>query len=368
MKKAAVKKGRFSRSLLYVFYCTVFFSTLSTGCFIMGKVFPYSDIPLDIPVASRKLKYFAEYKDEYSVIFIGSSRTYRHIMPDVFDSVIASQGYPIKSFNLGIPALSLSEAHFYLNKILDMSPNNLKYVFIEYLEGFIVRTENFSTSREIYWHTWEQSSFVINLILKSDYNPILKIKAIYSHSIPLMYHLTNTGLGANFIQKFFFGDYQQKLVDKVDPNGPLKNGFLSLEEEAKIDEYYQNRNQDYLNNIDSYEAIVDSLKREKVSLSPSKPHTLEVLGEMIENVEEKGATPIFLLSPGLDKQADLIRAYAEGYIPELFVFNDPSQFQNLYQANKRFDRDHLNNEGALEYTNLLAQQFALHLKRTEDFR
>ncbi|MGL4499258.1 MAG: hypothetical protein ACRCU2_09395 [Planktothrix sp.] len=366
MKKTAVTKGRFSMSVLYAFYCTVFLSTLSTGCFIMGRVFPDSDIPLDIPVISSKLKHFAEYKDEYSVIFIGSSRTYRHIMPDLFDSVVAREGYQIKSFNLGIQSLSLTEAHFYLNKVLDMSPNNLKWVFIEYLDGLVVRSENFSTSREIYWHTWDQSWFVINIILKSDYNLPLKFKAIYSHLIPLMYHLTNTGLGSNFIQQLFLGDYQEKVIDKVNPTGPLRDGFLSLEEEAKTDESYQIRHQDYLNNLDSYEAQVDSLKRQTVPLSPSQPHVLQVLGEMIEKIKEKGAEPIFLIAPGLNKQANLMQAYAEGSVPELFVFNDPSEFPNLYEANKRFDIGHLNEEGAIQYTNLLADRFVLYLKTTEN--
>lgn len=361
MKYSFSKQKRTDIFFVYLIYCALFLATLSGGSFLIRILFPRPQIPPDIPVVSAKLRHFARHKDHYNTLFIGSSRTYRHVMPDLFDRTMAKEGYEINSFNLGIPALQLPEAHFYLNKIIEMEPTNLEWVFVEYLDGFTVRTENLSTTREIYWHRPKFTLFVTQAILVSDYNPLLKSKAIYSHFIPTLYQITNVGKASIILQKFLLVDNREKLIDPISPVGPFEDGFLSLEEERKTQDYYQKRHQNFLDNIQSYKDQVNSLETQTVPLETTKPHKAFVLDEMVESIEAIGATPLFLLAPSLDKQPDLIRAHSEGYVPTLFLFNDPTKFPNLYDASRRFDRDHLNDEGSREYTQLLAQQFVEYL-------
>lgn len=361
MKYSFYKHKRTNRFFIYLFYCALFLATFSGGTFLIRILFPRPDIPPDIPVVSAKLRHFARHKDNYNTLFLGSSRTYRHVMPDLFDRSMAKEGYEINSFNLGIPALQLPEAHFYLNKILAMEPTKLEWVFVEYLDGFTVRTENLSTTREIYWHRTKFTFFVTQAIFVSDYNLLLKLQVIYSHFIPTLYHMTNVGEASRIIQEFLLGDHREKLIDPISPLGPLEDGFLSLEEEHKTQDYYQNRHQNFLDNIQSYKDKVNSLETQTVPLETTKPHKALVLEEMVESIEAIGATPLFLLAPSLDKQPDLIRAHSEGYVPTLFLFNDPTKFPNLYDESRRFDRDHLNDEGSREYTKLLAQRFVEYL-------
>ena len=49
---------------------------------------------------TAKLEDFEKHKDEYDLIFLGSSQLYRHVDPVLFDKAFAEAGHPIHSFNL----------------------------------------------------------------------------------------------------------------------------------------------------------------------------------------------------------------------------------------------------------------------------
>ena len=97
--------------------------SLNLGIFLVGLFATSLLIKKFLPspelaVIDSKLDYFEADKDDYEVLFLGSSRMYRHLIPKTFDQEMAAQGYELDSFNFGVYSMKFAESYFVLNKIL----------------------------------------------------------------------------------------------------------------------------------------------------------------------------------------------------------------------------------------------------------
>ncbi|MEB3883316.1 hypothetical protein [Lyngbya sp. CCY1209] len=322
----------------------------------------------EIPVVSAKLNQFSEKKDEYQAIFIGSSRIYRHIVPSQFDRLMASQGYPIQSYNFGVSGMTVPETHFVLQQILAMTPQNLEFVFLElYDVNLLIDDQNLRTERVIYWHTWEHTLWIYQLlwlnVLNEKRNIVLNLKKIYSHTLPLLYNLTNLGQGDRWIRRIL--PPTEGVDTTLNPRGdtaygtPGIDGYLALDDEPGPN--FQKRHQEFLENLDTYHEKVQSITPTPERRAAPTSDQLKAIEDLIKTVRDSGATPVFIITPVLEKETHLIAAHTRGYIPLLFAFNDPIEFPTLYDENKRFDLDHLNHGGATEFSKLLAERFSNYL-------
>lgn len=340
---------------------TIFGATLALCSQIFGRITP----PPEIPVVSYKLEKFSEKKDEYNTIFIGSSRIYRHIVPSKFDNLMKSRGHNIKSYNFGVYAMRALETYFLLKQIMAMKPKNLEFVFIElYDVNLSVASDNLRTNRVKYWHTWEHTLWIYDLILDSDSDFLRKLNLLGLHTIPLSYNLANVGKGDRLIQSILNPVDEENTTLDIGRNRVFKNpgleGYLSLDEETDV--FFKNRRQDFLANLDTYRQKVESIQVPVDKVETIKPYQLAVIKELMQLVKDSGATPIFILTPVLEKEPHLLAANTKGYLPILFSFNDPIKYPSLYAAEYRFDTAHLTDRGAKEFTKLLSEKFSEYLE------
>lgn len=108
-----------------------------------------------IEVMSEKLEDLAANGDQYDLIFLGTSETFRHVNPAVVDEELAACGLDIKSMNLGVPALQEPEFRYMVDKLLAERPERLKYVVVQdplRAEGVL---SNMLTDRGRYFRGWE---------------------------------------------------------------------------------------------------------------------------------------------------------------------------------------------------------------------
>lgn len=326
------------------------------GCsFLIYSREPNPDIPQHIPVVTQKLEYFAKHKDEYNLIFLGSSRTYQQIMPSVFDKSMLDSGYSIKSFNMGMTALKIPEFYFYLQKILKLNPANLQWIFFEFIDDLNVPYENLNTTRVIAWHTPKQTLWTCQKILKIDLNPLKKIEYIHNNIIPLLYNLLNAGKAANLIRDFI-GFPEKIALDKVSPIGPLKDGHVPSE---SLEGRVKRRIEVFLKNLDNYQKSLDYLKN--INSQPLTESQELILEEIITLIKNSGYTPVLLKPPSISAEAYLIREIPQKNL-QVFKFNDPIKFPKFYEINTRFDSDHMTHKGSQIYTKLLAKKFASYLE------
>ena len=145
---------------------------------------------------------------------------------------------------------------------------------------------------------------------------------------------------------------------------PDLDGYLPLDRE--IDVVFQERNQNFLDNLNTYQEKVNLLNlpsdKKVVNLNST---LLRVTKELAQTVKDSDVTPIFIITPVLKKKEELIALSTKGYVSTLFSFNNPTKYPSLYVPELRFDMEHLNDKGAKEFTKLLAGKFSEYLDRKQ---
>src|SRR5262245_31919094 len=92
----------------------LFVAVFALAAFGLGAISPRQRVPIVTP----KLTWMEENADNYDVLFLGSSRTYRQIIPELFDQLMAEGGKTVRSFNLGVDGMRPPEDTYLLEQTL----------------------------------------------------------------------------------------------------------------------------------------------------------------------------------------------------------------------------------------------------------
>src|SRR5688572_32965818 len=84
-----------------------------------------------VAIVTPKLTWLAAHADDFDVLFLGSSRTYRQVIPELFDKLMAEAGHPLKAYNLGIDGMRPPEDTYILEKVLSNRTKPLRWVIVE---------------------------------------------------------------------------------------------------------------------------------------------------------------------------------------------------------------------------------------------
>ncbi|WP_193197368.1 hypothetical protein [Nostoc sp. MG11] len=360
------------RPLVMFIYSLIFILALISTAGLINTVSPSYDTPQSLGDISTKFKYFAKYKDDYDVIFLGPSTTYQGVIPKIFDETMAANGKSIRSFNFGIMAANVAEMDFYLQKILALKPANLKWVFLDCLVDFFM--EDSPTSiKNVYWHTPLKTIENFRLIIESTSNLKEKINGFYANSISFIYRWLGIGYFSNFWQQ------QPEVLPKGISGEKLiqEAGYYAmdwLENSVKRREIFLS------NSLESYQQQLKQSKsgvfvRGNISTYPLNSYAIKILKNIAyridhqEKISQIKVEPIFFIPPVLNTDFDnsaITKSYNIGYIPTLFAFNNPNTFTTLYEVDRRSDGRHLNHQGAQEFTRALAAKFSQHLKLSQE--
>ena len=120
------------------------------------------------PRLDAKIDAFLDNKDDYNILFFGSSTFYRGIIPERFDAELASRGLDSRSLNLSLPGMRTHEMNEFLRRMLETRPEGLEWVVVELSEwlqppwrsrsgAFERPRRNLFTQREIAWHDFSET-------------------------------------------------------------------------------------------------------------------------------------------------------------------------------------------------------------------
>lgn len=84
--------------------------------------------PPQLAEDSPRWQWFAEHRDSYDVVFIGSSRIYHGISPKLFSEVA---GHSWRGFNLGVDRMRTPACLEVARRVIALHPAKLKYLFFE---------------------------------------------------------------------------------------------------------------------------------------------------------------------------------------------------------------------------------------------
>jgi hypothetical protein len=103
-----------------------------------------------------------------------------------------------------------------------------------------------------------------------------------------------------------------------------------------------------------YMITVDRLSKDLPAIKPN-PAFWKAMSGIVEDVRRAGAEPVFAIAPTLNEREN-ISEVPGGAV--LIALNDPSKYPRLFDPDLHYDGWHLNERGAHDFTQVLAEEFA----------
>jgi len=325
-------------------------------CVGLRAMLPFPEIDGGV---SQKFRFFAEHKDEFDTLFIGSSRIYFQISPAIFDRVTRESGLPTHSFNFGIGGMYLPETSYLLEQILNLKPRNLRWVFIEYDEMQTKWSpENQTSRRALYWADWKRVSLLLRKLTDAGTTPLWLANPAKLREIMLP---QNDDKSTGSLLTFYAGQFEKNYTN-VARAADVLDHFLSRDTKerrarylgAASDGYVARPNRMSSSQAAAYERALAAAIAQ-AGTHPLSPYAVEAYRQCAQEVRNIGAMPIFLIPPSTTQIN--IATESTGSSGVVMAFNDPRAYPSLYRSSERRDGQHLTKSGADEFTRIVAANF-----------
>src|SRR5688572_26885335 len=325
------------------------YTGIALAAFITTSGIIHSLLPPLIPKGvAAKLEFFAQHKDQFDTLLVGTSSIYYSVSPEIFDHTTSENGLPTRSFNFGIDAMHPPENFFVLEQILNTKPANLKWVFLETADIETKLHKVLGTERAVYWHDWPRTKLALRKALNPRgnakwYTRISRLwvarRALTSHLKLFAQRFANVGRGMDLI----FPQKDDRKSEAEMELGPRRDGY---------------RLAGHAMTAEQAAAFQQRLAQEIAEARPKPldPVADEAYRDYDQRIRAIGAAPIFVVPPLIFQSPVTFREPPPPPGP-LLTFNDARAYLMLFDTQFRIDDAHLTREGAEEFTRLLAQEF-----------
>jgi hypothetical protein len=287
-----------------------------------------------------KLAHWRKHGDSYDAVYLGSSMVNHHFIPAEFSQVLGAMGQPVKVFNFGMDGMWPPESLFMLREVLAQKNPRLRWVFIELMDFKPTLEGNEESERTLAWHDWRHTILVSRHILSEripgQRTALERMDLLAQNWTLFARQSLHLGGGQTWL------GMQLKLLREKKPR-PLKDDGYEAGEAHGLD---GERRTVLLQKVE---------KLRKAEARPIPPVLRDALNDAASVVCNAGAQPIFVLSPSL-YSAERFNNWPPSDQP-FFNFNDPLVYPGLYDPAHRYDLNHLNPDGALEFTRVFARKF-----------
>ena len=335
-------------------FVAVFAAAFCGTCWLAGRWLPFPEVEN----VTRKRAHLAAHGDDYDAIFIGSSRVEVQVVPAVFDARMAELGFPIRSFNAGISAMTPPEDAFFFDEITRGPHRRLRWVFVE------VDYPRLNTNRQLwdggrmtYWHDAERMHIMARCFLETwrqtpaspDHRTAGWFGRLETHLVPVTGFLehvsgflqrqTSLGRGAGLSAMRVKRKKQSPVVRE---NSVALEGWVaqagSLEKTAR----------------EEYERTYAERLTTPQTPTYDDPAAADALRRLVKKITAIGATPVLVVSPTTRRTQFMPPEDLRDTL--LLNFSDVHAFPELFATGHRLDVEHLNADGAPYYSRLLAER------------
>jgi hypothetical protein len=330
------------------FYCAIALVAFVAACFVIHSLLP----PVVPKGIAAKLEFFAQHRDEFDTLIVGTSRLYYSISPELFDRTTRENGLPTRTFNFGVDGMHPPENFYVLEQILKTKPQKLKWVVLEMAEIQVKWDNVLGTQRLVYWHDWPRTELTLKKALnpRGNANWLIKSTRLWLARRDLISHLFLFGkqfASAGRASDFFPSEQRERFLEADSELGPNRDGYrpagdaMSAERAAIFQQ---------------------KLAQETAEARPKflDPVTDQAYRDAASQIRQAGATPLFVVAPIITQSAARFRQPPPA---PLLSFNDSRKYPQFYDTKVRIDDAHLTREGAAEFTRLLAREFVRSLRQ-----
>lgn len=340
---------------------TVFRTVQAAGSFavtamLVGHIAPYPEMgPVD-----DKLRFFEAHRDEYDVLFFGSSRVYRGIVPAAFDAEMARRGAPVRSFNFGADGMDSHETAALVRRVLALRPQRLRWVVVE-LDRWSAELppENRFKRRAVFWHDREETASVLRTLARADVSAERRLELATTHLLHLAARTTAAGRGRGLVAsvRARFGT-GRRAGREAAAELARSAGFEPFSQGAYRTPSHHPFRRRFLEGLPDYRRAVARLPAANRAAAGLDGYNVEAVAHQVAAIRRAGARPVHLITPTARPTPELYRLAEAGHVPILLAFNDPAAYPALFAEERRFDAEHLTTEGALHFSRLLAGRLA----------
>lgn len=303
----------------------------------------------------QKWSQFERQADECDVLFLGTSRIYRHLDPAAFDAALYEQGIRVRSFNLGMPRMSILEAQELADRLVARRPQRLKLVVLEPML-FIFDLDNWSAEREMATHDLRGTHLAVSNTLGAErrHGTAWLDRLCYAMPHVLSFACREVNLG--LADPLIFPPCPQR-PGPPPPDIDALAGYGPLPVRNDPNAPWRERFRRFL-------ALPQPPDWNGASLSAEE---LAFFQHLIGRIRQTGAEVAFLLGPRAKRDSHTV-AVLESH-PEHFADVPLLDYlrghgpQTLYQLDYWYDFDHLNAVGARELSRRVARDVAPRLQR-----
>ena len=310
------------------------------GCFALAH---FAAFP-QVGTIWRKYVHLQEHPNQYSILYIGSSRVFHEFLPAQFDAALAKRGRHETSFNFGQDGMWPPESLYMIRHLLALNSKKLRWVFIDLMpvKPFIEGSE--TTLRAMYWHDWRHTLMALRYCLNlpdSDRPAGTRLNNCYTHLFLWAERGLNAGVGSQRLLLAMKME-KEKRAEEVEYAGWEAGPDRHLSEQELKDFH------------------AETARLPQIPKHPIDPLLRDGLNDIIKEVRKAGAEPIFVVAAGFYGNA----RFSDWPPPDvkILAFDDPVRYPDLYNPDHRFDMFHLSLPGAQDFTRHLADRFAEYLE------
>ena len=293
----------------------------------------------ELLVLSPKLRHFQDNRETYNTVFLGTSRTFYHIVPDEVESAAEAAGCSgMRVYNFGVFGLNGAEQDWLINEILTTDGSNLNTLIIEDPLPAERQFSDVTSTRARYFHQPAlYGSYASDILSFPESTPKHAFRlGVFGYGV--LHDLSGVGRAAEAV----FPDAIQYEPDVFDFS---RHGFEALGSvrTKEIDA----RRADFEAQPDRFLALIEAFAAGPES-DPSARAAYHA--KRLARIERTGVRAGLFISPDvgeLRRTPWVGTALSETYADAMVLnYNRPDQYANLFTRALWFDFSHLNETGA----------------------
>lgn len=309
----------------------------------------------------RRADFLKNYANTCNTLFFGSSRTFAHIDPMLYDSLNFQSGLHTNSFILASGSEFFNEMVWHIHNIFNnpSAPQKVEYLFIE-LDNLVTLTEvNLYTPRASYYITPKSTFTFVKRIWAERISVGDRITQTLYYLSSCLVNLTQSGYGRRKIECLIPAHPD----DTPEIHEPVR-GYVGLNTDLpqfRLTDL-QKRHQDFMRDTTIIQRIFKSIEdADRVSSNRRilNPEVLRTCLDLITEFQARGIHVVYVLpirSWMTSSLKSLYRALPDKH--KIDMSKTASTIPQLRYAAYWFDGGHLNDKGSRLYTNAFAEEVA----------
>lgn len=343
-------------------------ASFALGSILVRALAPYAS---DGHLAA-KLEHFEEHADEYDAVVLGASRVFRGLDTRMVEEELAAEGVQLKIFNFGASGMWTFEQDYLLHELLARDPARLRWIFYggrpiglsnPFYNGF-EKDANLFSERGIQWHTLEETGKVLATIRCLPLTPGEKLDLALLHVELCARNLSNVGRGFSILRHWFRSKAERGADRRLQEHVREQRGYFGLGGPENRPRAREMR--DAMREPERYHARVALIPEQNALPFVLEEVDVDVYHAQQRAAREQGAELVYFTAPGFEGSPERLRLHELGILPELWHFNDPERYPELFLIDERFDPSHLNRAGTERFSRLFGAAILERVRAERD--